>query len=108
MREVERLPAHVILETIAVMTRLPGGLAAPTPQVVSALREWFPSDALALSPSDHSTLVETVERRALRGGQVYDALVGATAASAGYTLLSRDRRAEPTYRAVDAQVSLLA
>jgi hypothetical protein len=39
---------------------------------------------------------------------VYDALVGATAAVAGYTLLRRDRRAEPTYRAVEAQVSPLA
>lgn len=108
MREVERLPAHVILEAIAAMTRLTGGLAVPTPQVVSALREGSPATrsycprAITQRWSRRSNAARCAADRCTTGSWA------PAAAVAGLTLLTRDRRAEPTYRAVDAQVSLLA
>jgi predicted nucleic acid-binding protein len=41
------------------------------------------------------------------GGAVYDALVGAAAATHGLPLATRDRRALDIYRAVGAEVKLL-
>lgn len=43
----------------------------------------------------------------ITGGAVYDALVGFTAKLAGARLLSRDRRAERTYRAVGVDYELI-
>ncbi len=42
------------------------------------------------------------------GGAVYDALVGATAREHGLTLMTRDRRALETYRALDVRVELVS
>lgn len=39
---------------------------------------------------------------------MYDALVGATALEHGLTLISRDRRAAETYRALGVVVEMLA
>ena len=39
----------------------------------------------------------------MRGGEVYDALIAATAKSTGAVLLTRDRRAEATYRAIGVE-----
>ena len=39
----------------------------------------------------------------MRGGEVYDALIAMTAKSAGAVLLTRDRRAETTYRAIGVE-----
>ena len=38
------------------------------------------------------------------GGSVFDALVGATAAAHGMTLVTRDRPALATYRALDVEL----
>ena len=44
----------------------------------------------------------------LSGGAIYDALVGASAAYAGATLLTLDRRAVRAYEAVGVDFRLLA
>ena len=41
------------------------------------------------------------------GGSVYDALVGQASVANRRTLLTRDRRAERTYRALDVEYRLL-
>ena len=43
----------------------------------------------------------------LAGGAVYDGLVGAAAREHGLLLVSCDRRAEPTYRALGVSYELL-
>ena len=45
--------------------------------------------------------------RAIAGGAVYDALVGATARSHAMTLISRDRRARMTYEALGVDVRFI-
>jgi predicted nucleic acid-binding protein len=105
---VSRLPAHVVVESVAVLTRLPHGLSVPVDTAVTVIGEAFPDTPWVLTSNEHRDLVAHIGRSRLRGGQVYDALVGATAKLAGATLLSRDRRAQPVYRAVGAQVEDVA
>ena len=91
------LPGHAWVETFAVLTRMPLGpsgaadafkmLTHHLPEVVwptTASLEGFLSRCTAAS---------------IRGGAVYDALV-ALAVPSGEVLVSRDRRAARTYRAM--------
>ena len=91
------LVAHAALEAYSVLTRLPEPFRAPAPTVVEYLAENFPADRLALAVSEQRSLPETMERAGLRGGSVYDGLVGLTAKAAGAQLLSLDTRAASTY-----------
>lgn len=104
VRDVSALPGHVLVETVAVLTRLPGGLAARVADVTAALAHNFPDAPLVLGPDEHRRLLQVLGSRRVSGGRVYDALVGATAAAAGVRLLSADDRARPTYAAVGADV----
>lgn len=51
----------------------------------------------------HELLCAAVDN-GIRGGALYDALIGATAAHHGCRLVSADRRAAPVYAAVGADV----
>jgi len=107
-RPVSRLPAHVILEAVAVLTRLPHGLAVAPHVAVGVVRRAFPGEPLFLSPRAFDRMLTTVVADAqLRDGQVHDALVGATAAQAGARLLTLDQRAEPAYAAMGVTVERL-
>ncbi|MGH3429155.1 MAG: PIN domain-containing protein [Mycobacteriales bacterium] len=99
-RSIGALPGHVLLETISVMTRLPGGLAIASDAVKKALVTNFTDKPLTPDSDDYARLIDIIASKALAGGQVYDALVGYTAAMAGAQLLTRDKRAAATYRAV--------
>jgi predicted nucleic acid-binding protein len=51
--------------------------------------------------------VKALAAGGIRGGAIYDALIGATAAEAGLPLLTFDRRAQRTYEAVGVEVRFL-
>lgn len=104
---VTRLPAHVLIEAIATLTRLPAGLAVPSAQAAAVVRQRFPDDPMTLSSEGYLHLVEMASDAGLRGGQLYDALVGATVMATDALLLTRDRRAGPTYRAIGVPVRFL-
>lgn len=63
---------------------------------------------MTLDADGYLRLVGIIKARDIRGGRVYDALVGATASARNAVLLTRDRRAESTYHAVAARVDFLA
>ncbi len=95
------LSGHASFETYSVLTRLPGS-AVVSPEVVDhLLTQAFPSRCW-LSPDDQSALMGRLASLDLRGGMVYDALVGAAALTHGRVLLSRDRRAGRTYELIGA------
>jgi predicted nucleic acid-binding protein len=72
------------------------------------LRERFPEPLLPLPPVAHRALLGLAVRAGLAGGAIYDALVAATAKRASASLLTRDRRAAPTYEAVGVRYELLS
>jgi predicted nucleic acid-binding protein len=100
------LAGHAAFETFSVLTRLPppgrrGGRA-----VQRLLSSNFPATRF-LDGQAASDLLARLPDLDIAGGAVYDALVGATAAHHGLLLVTRDRRAADTYRALDVRFDLL-
>lgn len=101
-----RLVAHAAVETYSVLTRLPPPHRTQARIASDYLRQQFPDPLLGLPPERHRDLVATLAQRQIVGGQVYDALIGLTAAEHGATLVSLDQRASLVYEAVGAAVEL--
>jgi predicted nucleic acid-binding protein len=100
------LAGHAAFETFSVLTRLPPP-ARRTPDVVAALMAAnFPASRF-LSADGESGLIARLAKLGIAGGAVYDALVGAAAGEHRITLVTRDRRALDTYRALEVEVELL-
>jgi predicted nucleic acid-binding protein len=102
-------PAHVVLESYSVLTRLPSPHRV-TPTVATELLDgWFPSKRILLPGA---ALVRSLTARlgnaGVEGGAAYDALIGLTAAEHGAELLTRDARAARTYEALSVPYRLLA
>jgi predicted nucleic acid-binding protein len=106
--EVVRLPAHVLVEAYSVLTRLPHGLALAPADASALVCEAFPGPALVLDAAAHRALLEALAQAGVRGGAVYDALVGWTAAHASAELLTLDARAMATYRTLGVSARLPA
>jgi len=97
--DVRVVPAHVLLETYSVLTRLPAARRL-APDVAATALAALPWQPLSLSATDQSRLVAELAAVHISGGSTYDALIAATARSHGLTLLSLDRRAHRTYDAL--------
>jgi predicted nucleic acid-binding protein len=100
------LPAHVLLESYATLTRMPGHELDPG-IVWEALRTSFPRRHPILASAAHQTLVAKLADAGIAGGRVYDGLVGAAAKAAGATVATRDRRAVTVYEAVGCPYELV-
>lgn len=101
------LCGHAAFETYSVLTRLPVP-ARRAPAVVSRLLAAnFPENRY-LSTDGAAALLSRLAGENLAGGAVYDALVGAAAAEHRLVLVTRDRRALDTYRALGVEVELLS
>ncbi len=103
-----RVPAHVLIETYSVLTRLPAPHRAPAALVVAFLRERFSEPPLTLPARAHMSLVEQAAVQGMAGGSIHDALIAATARHARARLLTRDRRAAATYERLGTDFELLA
>lgn len=96
------LAGHAAFETYSVLTRLPVGLRLSADQAVSVLAAAFPAECW-LNAAGMRDLRERLATLDIVGGSVYDALVGQASVANGRTLLTRDRRAERTYRSLEVQ-----
>ena len=109
LREAPRLPEHAALEVYAALTRMPDP-ARLSPVIAASLIERNFGDRILPSPPRKS-LVAWLQRMAdagIAGGAVYDAWIAETARLADATLVTADRRAAATYRAVGVEVELLS
>lgn len=100
------LAGHAAFETYSVLTRLPPPARRTPAAVAEVLAFNFPATRF-LTPAAAFDLQARIATLHIAGGSVYDALVGATAAEHGMTLVTRDRRALATYRALEVDVELL-
>ena len=96
------LAGHAAFETYSVLTRLPVPLRLSADQAVSVLAAAFPAECW-LNAAGMRDLRERLATLDIVGGSVYDALVGQASVANGRTLLTRDRRAERTYRSLEVQ-----
>lgn len=100
------LAGHAAFETFSVLTRLPAPLRRAPAVVGRQLASNFPHTRL-LGVGAAASLLAELAVSEIAGGSVFDALVGAVAVEHGLPLVTRDRRALATYRALGADVELL-
>ena len=88
------IPAHAILETYSVLTRLPEQFRASGRDVATALRETLSSVTIAPFPAGSTwQIITDLAEAGIVGGAIYDASILKTAENAGATsLLTLDRR----------------
>ena len=103
-----RVPAHALIETFSVLTRLPPPHRAPANLVSTFLVERFTEPPLALPSRAHLELIERAAATGITGGSIYDALIAATVRHARARLLTRDRRAAATYERFGVEYEVLA
>lgn len=99
------LSGPAAFETCSVLTRLPPGPAHAGRHLAADRRE-LPAHQ-ARRPERAAELLAGLAGLGLSGGSAYDALVGATTVEHGVPLVTRDRRALGTYRALDVDVVLV-
>lgn len=100
------LAGHAAFETYSVLTRLPLPLRLTAVQAVTVLAAAFPGRCW-LDAAGMQDLQDRLGALDIVGGSVYDALVGQAASTNGRTLLTRDRRAERTYRSLNVDYRLV-
>ena len=100
------LAGHAWFETYSVLTRLPPGSRRSPRDVRAILEHDFPATR-HLDSGALDDLGRELAQLGIAGGAVYDALIGAAARAQGLPLLSRDRRARPTYDALGVEVHLI-
>ena len=94
------IPAHVLAETFAVLTRMPEPFPIDLDSAATYLHTQWHDRILVPDARLYSLLPRAASHARVRGGATYDALVGLTAHQAGCQLVSLDARAERTYRAL--------
>jgi predicted nucleic acid-binding protein len=102
--EQASLIAHVALETTAALSRMPAGQRLAPAVVLEWLQLRFGSRWLALPAAALRRALRTAVDEGIRGGALYDALIGATARHHRHTLISADRRAGAAYSALGVEV----
>jgi len=108
LRDGVALIAHCALETYSVLTRLPTPHRAPGRLVQGFLDAQFALPHLVMPARDQRRLTARLVELGIDGGAVYDGLVALTAASAGASLISLDRRAATTYERCGVDLHLVA
>ncbi|MDQ6727951.1 MAG: type II toxin-antitoxin system VapC family toxin [Actinomycetota bacterium] len=101
------LAGHAAFETFSVLTRLPPPTRR-TPAVVSHLLATNFPESRFLSSEAAAALMARLGDGTIAGGSIYDALVGAVAVEHRLVLVTRDRRAVDTYRAIGVDIELLS
>lgn len=101
------IPAHVLIESFSVLTRLPAPHRSPPEIVETFLNQNFPQAPLSLPGAALRALIHAAVAARIAGGAIYDALIGETARHAGATLLTRDKRAVLTYERLVVRYELI-
>jgi predicted nucleic acid-binding protein len=84
------IAAHALVETYAVLTRLPAPHRLSPADCRALIEANFAGDAVmlvALSADDYRRLIYSAPERGVIGGRVYDAVIAACARSAGAAAL---------------------
>ncbi len=102
------LPAHVLIETYSVLTRLPSGLAVVPALAAEVLTSRFRQPPLRLGDAERRGALQTLAAAGVFGGASYDGLVAIEANAHSHTLLTLDERAQLTYRRLGADFTVIS
>ncbi|MEW6166453.1 MAG: PIN domain-containing protein [Pseudomonadota bacterium] len=101
------LPSHALVETYSVLTRLPGDARVDLADAVRLLDENFPV-VLAPRPETMLHVHSLCAELGIGGGAIYDAIVALAARDHSVGLVTRDKRAESTYKSLAVTYSIVA
>ena len=99
--------AHTAFEFVSTMTRLPDPYRVDAAPAIAFLTARSREPWLTLDATQSSATLRNAVESAIVGGALYDALIAATAQAHDATVITLDRRAEPTYRRVGARIEVL-
>lgn len=99
--------AHVLAESYARMTSMPGHYRLTPTVMRQVLADMFPDSPVTLSVEGYRRVIDLVADLGIPGGAIYDCLIAETARENGATLVSLDRRAAKNYAAVGVDFVLL-
>ncbi len=103
-----KVPAHVLVETFSVLTRLPTPHRIGRAEAGRLLCDRFPEkQVLHASPELQRSLVTRLVEAGVEGGAAYDGLVALTAVEWGEVLVSRDQRAAGTYERLEVPFEII-
>lgn len=101
--------AHVAAETYSVLTRLPPPRRLDAVSAAAIVDARLPSVRVALdADAREPSVLARLAAAEVSGGATYDGLIGLTALEHDLELMSRDRRAARTYRALGVNFQLLS
>lgn len=94
---------HALVETYAVLTRLPAPYTVDPAQAHLGV-DSYRGHLLTLAADELVAALEQIASARVVGGAVYDALIALTTVAHGASLLTRDRRAGLLYQRLGADV----
>ena len=103
------LVAHTMAETYAVLSA-PGGVYRVAPGLVMGYLDGILEGSAPIQPRPdaYRDAVELLSGAGRGGAPIHDALIAMAARDGGATLVSLDRRAEPTYALCGVEARMLA
>ncbi len=107
LRLCEATIAHVAVETYSVLTRLPPPHRIEPLDAAGIVEARLPDTWVTIDAGVCEGLLQRLAEARVGGGATYDALIGIAALEHDLELLSRDRRAARTYRALDVPFRLI-
>jgi predicted nucleic acid-binding protein len=100
--------AHVAAETYSVLTRLPPPRRLDAMGAAAIIDARLPATQVALgADGDDASVLGRLAAAGVSAGATYDGLIALTALEHDLVLVSRDRRAARTYRALGVRFELL-
>lgn len=99
--------AHVLAESYASLTALPGNLRLTPAVARQVLGEMFPQTPVTLSAQGYLRALDLMSDAGVPGGAIYDCLIAETAREHGAHIVSLDIRAARTYAVVGVEFTLL-
>jgi len=99
--------AHVAVETYSVLTRMPTPHRAAATAAAAALKERLGGTYATLEANMYPRALERLAEAGVSAGATYDGLIALTAIEHQLELVTRDRRAERTYRALGVPYEML-
>jgi predicted nucleic acid-binding protein len=99
--------AHVAIETYSVLTRFPSPRRLTSADAAALIDARLPATFATLSGSDYAKASARLAAASVSGGATYDGLIALTALEHDLELLTRDGRAERTYRALGVPYRLV-
>ncbi len=99
--------AHAAAETYSVLTRLPAPHRVDAKTAAAVLDKRLASTYATLDASAYAKAPGRLAAARVSGGATYDGLIALTALEHDLELVTRDKRAERTYRALDVPYQLL-